>query len=148
MAGIVDDHVETARVRDDLGDAGVGRGVRLHVEFDGAQIGRVFHRPGGDVRDLRRIAAGGLPHRGVDRVAGLGQSLGGHETEARRGAGDEDDGLGHDEAPCLTWVEAPFGSDGTGPDQMTPPLARRVWPLIQAPSGPAKNATASAMSWG
>src|SRR4051794_3760431 len=44
--------------------------------------------------------------------------------------------------------EVPFGSYRTGPDQMIPPLARRVWPLIQAPSGPARNATASAMSWG
>jgi hypothetical protein len=28
---------------------------------------------------------------------------------------------------------------------MIPPLARRVWPLIQAPSGPARKATASAI---
>ena len=31
---------------------------------------------------------------------------------------------------------------------MIPPLARSVWPLIQAPSGPARNATASAISSG
>src|SRR5258705_13217763 len=32
--------------------------------------------------------------------------------------------------------------------QMIPPLARSVWPLIQAPSGPARKATVAAMSAG
>src|SRR5690606_26717152 len=33
-------------------------------------------------------------------------------------------------------------------DQTMPPLARSTWPLIQPPSGPARQATAAAMSSG
>jgi hypothetical protein len=33
-------------------------------------------------------------------------------------------------------------------NQTIPPLARKVWPLIQAPSGPARNETAEALSLG
>ena len=37
---------------------------------------------------------------------------------------------------------------GGGWIRSIPPLARSVWPLIQAPSGPARKATAAAMSSG
>ena len=88
----------------------------------------------------------GLAHRGVDGVAGLGQRAGGHEAEARGRAGDEDDVLGHER--CSFDVSVIGFGGWEAADQMIPPLARSVWPLIQAPSGPARKATASAMSSG
>ena len=61
-------------VGDDLGDRRVDRGLRLHVELDRAQIDAVFAwRSLRIVGDLRRVAAGGVAHRGVDGVAGLGE---------------------------------------------------------------------------
>jgi hypothetical protein len=56
MTGIVDDDIQPARIGDDVCDAGLGRGVRLHVEFSGAQIGLVLSGPCGDGGDLGRIA--------------------------------------------------------------------------------------------
>src|SRR5258707_13570780 len=44
---------------------------------------------------------------------------------------------------CLLFF---FGDDY--PVHTMPPLARRVWPLIHAPSGPARNETAAAISAG
>src|SRR6185437_4862287 len=76
-----------------------------------------------------------IAHRGINGVPGLGQGIGGQAAEAGRSTGDENDLAGHD---CLLWVWV----------QMIPPLARSTWPLIQAPSGPARKATALAMSWG
>src|SRR5262249_11617457 len=97
----------------------------------------------------RGVAARGLAHRGVDGVAGFGQGAGGHEAEAGRGAGDEDDVLGHRGFLRLGRRLRERGRKAAlGRDQMMPPLGRRVGPLIQAPSGPARKATAPAMSSG
>src|SRR5206468_1701972 len=73
-------------------------------------------------------------------MAGAGERFGGDAAETAGGAGDQDDFLAHD---GMSWWGMSFERG-----QMTPPLARSTWPLIQAPSGPARNATALAMSSG
>jgi hypothetical protein len=149
VAGIVDDDIEAAHVIQDVRDAGLGRAVGLDIQFDGAQVQAVLNGPGRDFGDAGRIAALGLAHRGIDGVTGLGEGACGHEAEARGGASDENDLLEHGEGSFES--DSDRGCErfrGRLSDQMIPPLARRVWPLIQAPSGPARKATASAMSSG
>ena len=61
------------------------------------------------------------------------------DPETARRTGDDDD---------LLQDVVLSGSNGAAFTQMIPPVARMVWPLIQAPSGPARKATAAAMSSG
>src|ERR1700732_3641668 len=118
----------------------------MEVPADGAEVDTIRLREGGDLRHFGRVPARGLAHRGVDGVARLGESLGGQTAEAAGRAGDEYD-LAHHGFPC-GW--APIRKRGRSCVwvQMIPPLARSVWPLIQAPSGPARKATVAAMSAG
>jgi hypothetical protein len=140
---------EPAGVIQDVRDAGLGRAVGLDIQFESAQVEALLPGPGRDFGDSSRITALGLAHRGIDGVTGLGQRACGHEAEARGGASDENDLLEHDEGPFEGHLDGGCeGFRGRLSDQMIPPLARRVWPLIQAPSGPARKATASAMSSG
>ena len=91
MPGIVDQHIDAPGVDDDLGDRGIDRVLGEHVELDGAEVDTMRLREGVDLRHLGRVPAGGLAHRGVDGVAGLGESLGGQAAEAAGGAGNEND---------------------------------------------------------
>jgi hypothetical protein len=95
VPGIVDDHVEPARIGEDMGDRCFRRCVGLDVELDGAEVRLLLGGPLRDLGDLGRIATLGLAHRSIDNVAGLGERAGGHKAEARGRAGDEDDMLGH-----------------------------------------------------
>jgi hypothetical protein len=94
VAGILHDDVEPSGIRQDLGDARLDRCVRLDVQLDAAQVDALFGGPGRDLGDAPGVAARRLAHRGVDGVAGRRQRAGGHQAEAGRGAGDEDDGVG------------------------------------------------------
>jgi hypothetical protein len=60
VAGVVDDHVQSAVVCDDPGDPGLDRGVAGDVQFDGAQVDRLLGRVAGDLGDLRGVAVFGL----------------------------------------------------------------------------------------
>src|ERR1700719_3432823 len=103
-------------------------------------------RERGDLRHLGCVPARGLAHRGVDDVARLGESLGGQTAEAAGRAGDEYD-LAHNGFPCGLGAHQKRGRRCVAV-QMIPPLARSVWPLIQAPSGPARKETVAAVSAG
>jgi hypothetical protein len=96
---IVHDHVDATMVGDDPGDRAVDRVLGQHVKLDASQIDSVLLRERRDLGDLRRVAARGFAHRGVDGVAGLGKSLGGQTAEAAGSARDEDD-LGHVPFSC------------------------------------------------
>ena len=65
---------------------------------------------------------------------------------SRWSAGDDDDLLVMTRILCLRSVT--LWRLMSGMVRSMPPLARSVWPLIQAPSGPARKATAAAMSSG
>jgi len=101
VSGVVDDDIEATDLLQDLGDACFRRTVGLDIQLDGAQVEALCLGPCGGFGDARRVTALGLAHRSVDGMAGLGQGAGGHEAEARRGAGDEDDLLGHDDVPLM-----------------------------------------------
>jgi hypothetical protein len=91
MARVVHDHVDPAVCRDDFGDCGVRRFLRLHVQLDRAQVDAVL--PGIVVGglDLGCVAVRGCAHAGVDRVAGTRQGAGAQCAEAAGCAGDEND---------------------------------------------------------
>ena len=91
VAGIVDDDVDAAVPGHDLGDGAVDRRLGADVELDGAQVDAFLGGIGLHVGDLRRVAAGGLAHGGVDRMAATGDGIGRQAAEAARGAGDKDD---------------------------------------------------------
>jgi len=137
VTGIVDEDIDPAAVGNDLLDRSVSGLVRLDVELDRADVGAVNLC---QLRRVLRVAARDVTHRCVDGVAGAAERFGGHSAKAAGRAGDEDDRLRH--------FKIPFVSFGKCPVQMIPPLARRTWPLIQAPSGPARKAMAPAMSSG
>src|SRR5207244_13616014 len=73
----------------------------------------------------------------------VGGGLGVQGADADGSAGDSNDLLAHDGISIVSVLK--FEGDA---GQMIPPLARSTWPLIHAPSGPARNATALAMSSG
>ena len=120
MAGIVRHDIEVPMLLDDRGDAGIDRFLRSDIELDGVQIDAVVLGIFFDIGDLRGIAAPSLPHRGINRVAGIGQRIGGQSAKAAGSAGDEDD-LVHGHVlstaglkrgcsfvrPCRHWREAP-----------------------------------------
>ena len=91
VAGIVHDDVDAAVRGDDVGDSAVDRRLGADIELDDVQVDALFPRVGLHVGDLRRVAAGGLAHGGVDRMAAPDDSVGRQAAEAARGAGDEDD---------------------------------------------------------
>ena len=101
MPGVVDDDVQTVRIGEDRGDAGLRGSVGLNVELDGAKIRLLFGRPAGESSDLGGVTPPRLTHGSVDGVTRQSEELGGHQAEARRGAGDEDDLLGHDDVPLM-----------------------------------------------
>jgi len=84
--------------RDDLRNRDVGRVLRIDIEFKRAQIYLVVARKFLDVRDDSRVAAGGLTHRRVYRVAGFRERVGGQPAKAAGRTGD-DDNLFHDIFP-------------------------------------------------
>ena len=71
----------------------------MHVEFDGPQIDAVVRGVGADLLHLMGVVARQAAHGGVGGVAGAGERVGDHATEAAGSAGDEDDlfhrSLGH-----------------------------------------------------
>jgi hypothetical protein len=64
VPGIVDQHIDVPGVDDDLGDRGMDRVLREHVELDGAEVDTMRLREGGDLRHFGRVPARGLAHRG------------------------------------------------------------------------------------
>ena len=89
VAGIVDQDIQTAFGVEDGLEGRVRRGLRGHVEFDGAQIDLML---GGKL--LRRFNLGGVPafdieHARVNDVTRLGQSPGRECAEAAGRAGDQ-----------------------------------------------------------
>src|SRR5205807_9172496 len=98
--------VESARISNDLRDAGFDRHAGSNVELDGPEIDAVLGGIARNLCDLRRIAPGRLAHGGVDGVAGAGEREGSERAEAARGAAD-DNNLFHDlnpfiDGPCLS----------------------------------------------
>src|SRR5271156_3920960 len=72
-------------------DGSVDRTLRDDIHFDGAKIGLVVGREGLNRLHLRGIAACGGAHSGEDRMTRSRETLRGHESEAARSAGDDDD---------------------------------------------------------
>jgi hypothetical protein len=147
VACIVNHDVKSARISNDLRNAGLDRLAGSNVELDGPEIDAVLEGIARNLRDLRRIAPGCLAHGGVNDVAGAGERAGSERTEVARGAAD-DNNLFHDLNPFMDERCLALWRTLTVPIQTIPPLARSVWPLIQAPSGPARKATVAAMSSG
>jgi len=84
MPGVVHENIEPALLGDNLADpasmdfsedtsSSMGRKFNLIV------VRKLFH-----VRSLRRVPTGGIPHRGVDSVAGLREGIGGQTAKAAR----------------------------------------------------------------
>ena len=63
VAGVVDDDVEPSIVGDDLGNRGIYRGARRHVEFDGAKRDAVFRFAALRATGLRRKSFTGRSSR-------------------------------------------------------------------------------------
>jgi hypothetical protein len=82
VTGVVHDHIETAGVLQDVRNARGHRCIGLHVQFDRAQIERLFLRPLRDFRDARRVAALRFAHRRVDGMARFGQRTSRHQTKS------------------------------------------------------------------
>jgi len=121
------------------------RGLRRDVERDGAQAeallrARSLGRAAAQKRPVPRrgrMALLNVAHRGGDRATGPGRRLDGPSAKRRQAT------LTRGVRPV--WLS---GVSAEAPAQTMPPLARRTWPLIQPPSGPARKATALAMSSG
>lgn len=97
VAGVVDEHVDPAGLGLDLRYSRVDGVLRVHVEFDGAQVDTVLAGVVGRGLDLRRVAARGVAHARVHGVAGVCQGPGGEGAETAGGTRDDDDvaGGGH-----------------------------------------------------
>jgi hypothetical protein len=136
---IVHENVEPALFGDDLANRGADGLFRGQVQFNRTQVHRAILRELFHVRGLRRIASGGVPHRGVDGVARLGEGVGGQAAKAV-------------DAPVMTIIfldmVVSFPLVSVSLIQAMPPLARSVWPSIQPPSGPTRNDTVAAISSG
>src|SRR5258707_9817729 len=90
MPGIVHENIEPALFGDNLADRRFDGLFRRHVQFNGTQVNLIVVRKLFYVRSLRRVAAGGIPHRGVDSVAGLREGIGGQTAKATRHSSDYD----------------------------------------------------------
>jgi hypothetical protein len=99
VPGIVHDHVDAAVLGDDFRDAGVDRRLRVHVELERAQVDAVLLGVGFEIGHLRRVAARGLPHRGIDGVSRVRERICRQPAEAAGGSRDDDDLPGHDLLP-------------------------------------------------
>src|ERR1700722_12675390 len=135
MTCVVHDHIDMPMNAHHAIDGSVDGALRDDIHFDGAKIGLVVGRKGLDRLNLSGIAACGCTHSGEDRMTRSRETLRGYESEAARGAGDDDD-----------FVHVGFPVRGF--DQTMPPLTRSVWPSTQPASGPTRNATTLAMSSG
>jgi hypothetical protein len=100
VPGIVHEDIEPALFGDNLADRRFDGFLRRHVQFNGTQVNLIVVRKLFHVRNLRRVAAGGIPHRGVDSVAGLREGIGGQTAKAARSSSDYDY-LFHDYSPFL-----------------------------------------------
>jgi len=112
VSGVVDDHVEAAGLLDDCGDRVVDRRLVGDIHLDRAQGDVVLGCVGPGIGVGLQVAAGQVPHPGVDDVACFGECSNGEGAEAAGGPGDDDCASVH--------VGAPF-DEGTG--QPLPPLA-------------------------
>ena len=90
MPGIVHEDIEPALFGNNLADRRFDGLFRRHVQFNGTQVNLIVVRKLFHVRNLRRVAAGGIPHRGVDSVAGLREGIGGQTAKAARSSSDYD----------------------------------------------------------
>jgi len=95
VPGIVHENIEPALFGDNLADRRFDGFLRRHVQFNGTQVNLIVVRKLFHVRNLRRVATGGIPHRGVDSVAGLREGMGGQTAKAARSSGDYDYLLHH-----------------------------------------------------
>src|SRR5712671_2078315 len=111
VTGIVDHHIEASLLGHHSCDRSVDRLLRADVELDGAKIDAVISGEFFDIGDLGRVAARGAAHRRVDRMACLGQRVGGQPAKAAGSAGD-DDNLFHDTYPFLRWAASGLGLKG------------------------------------
>jgi hypothetical protein len=109
VPGVVHHDVEPPLFGNDPGNRGIGRGLRADVELDGMQIDVVIRSVFLHVGDLGRVAAPGIAHRGVNRVACLGQCVGGKPAEAA-GSTSDNDNLFHDTQPFPREVD--FRTEG------------------------------------
>jgi len=82
VPGIVHEDIEPALFGDNLADRRFDGFLRRHVQFNGTQVNVIVVRKLFHVRNLRRVAAGGIPHRGVDSMAGLREGIGGQTAKA------------------------------------------------------------------
>ena len=90
VPGIVHEDIEPALFGDNLADRRFDGFLRRHVQFNGAHVNLIVVRKLFHVRNLRCVAAGGIPHRGVDSVAGLREGIGGQTAKAARSSSDYD----------------------------------------------------------
>ena len=101
------DHVDAAVRGDDLRDAGVDRRLRVHVELERAQVDAVLLGVGFEIGHLRRVAARGLPHRGIDGVSRVRERICRQPAEAAGGSRDDYDLPGHDLLPYSKAEDVP-----------------------------------------
>jgi hypothetical protein len=93
-ASVVDEHVDTARVRKHFTDGSLNRRVVADVELDDGDA--LLAQRAGPIA----VLAIHIAHRGKDDVTSARQGFRGVTAEAARGAGDENGFvLGHDSSP-------------------------------------------------
>jgi hypothetical protein len=88
---VVHDHIDVPMTAYHAINGSVDGALRDDIHFDRTKIGFVVGRKGLDRLRLSGIGACGLTHSGEDRMPRSRETLRGHESEATRGTGDNDD---------------------------------------------------------